>query len=301
MYIVIQIFQTLFYLIYCYLEAVIRFFVPVKKKSFAGTIVLVTGAGHGIGKELAMKFSEVGARLILWDINKRQVEEVEQTIRKSRHKDDAAKSYVCDVSKVENIKATAAKMRREVGEVEVLVNNAGILHGGSLLEMSEEDIKRTFDVNILAYIWTCREFLPYMVRRNEGHIVNMASMSAQTGVAYLTEYSASKYAVRGFTEALKDEMRREGHTGINFTTVYPMFVATGMTKYTVGIGVEWLTPAQVAIAVVEGAQMNETSVFIPSWYRGLLKISSLWPSKFKENPNELMYKGINPQYKERND
>ncbi|WAR16173.1 DHB11-like protein [Mya arenaria] len=116
-------------------KAVIRFFVPVKKKSFAGTIVLVTGAGHGIGKELAMKFSEVGARLILWDINKRQVEEVEQTIRKSRHKDDAAKSYVCDVSKVENIKATAAKMRREVGEVEVLVNNAGILHGGSLLEI----------------------------------------------------------------------------------------------------------------------------------------------------------------------
>ncbi|KAH3712331.1 hypothetical protein DPMN_072028 [Dreissena polymorpha] len=267
-------------------------FVPIKKKSFAGKVVLVTGAGHGIGRELALQFSEIGARLVLWDINSANLEKVKNEIQKTGH---TAVSYVCDVSKIEDIKAVAKKVRQDVGEVEMLVNNAGILHGGALLSLSEQDIRRTFDVNVLAHFWTCREFLPHMIRQNEGHIVNVASMSAQRAVAYLTDYASSKYAVKGFTQGLRDELRREGHTGIHLTTAYPMFVDTGLAQYAIDRD-GMLTPRDVAAAVVDGVQRNEPSVFIPGRYRYTLPIMSWLPSKFLDHPTEFMYKGIHPQY-----
>lgn len=292
MYVILEIIQTLCYLFYCIAEATVRIFVPEKKKSFAGKLVLVTGAGHGIGRELALHFSDIGARLVLWDINKQNVENVVQEIQENG---GTATSYICDVSKIEEIKSVADKVRREVGDVDVLVNNAGILHGASFLTLTDAEIKRTIDINLLAYFWTCRQFLPSMINRNSGHIVNIASMAAKKGVAYLTDYAASKYAVQGFTEALSDEMRREGYDGIFFTTVFPMFVDTGMTKFSHDRMSKMLSPAEVASAVVEGVQRNKKGVYIPSNLDWSVRIGNLLPRRFIDDPTDLMYRGIDPQ------
>lgn len=292
MYIILEIIQTISYLIYCIIEGVIRFFVPEKKKSLAGKLVLVTGAGHGIGRELAIQFSGVGARVALWDINKVNIENVVKEIQENG---GTATSYVCDVSNIDQIKSTADKLRREIGDVDVVVNNAGILNGGPFLLLKDEEIKRTIDINLLAYFWTCRQFLPPMINRNSGHIVNVASMAAMKGVAYLTDYAASKYGVKGFTEALADEMRREGYDGIFFTTIFPMFVDTGMTKYAHDRLSKMLSPGEVASAVIEGVQRNKKTVFIPSNLDWSVAIGGLFPRRFLDDPTDLMYRGIDPQ------
>ncbi|XP_045182028.2 17-beta-hydroxysteroid dehydrogenase 13-like [Mercenaria mercenaria] len=292
MYVILEIIQTICYLIYCIIEATVRIFVPEKKKSFAGKLVLVTGAGHGIGRELSLKFSAIGARLVLWDINKDNVESV---VREIQENGGTATSYICDVSKIDEIKSVADKVRREIGDVDALVNNAGILHGAAFLTLTDEEIKRTIDINLLAYFWTCRQFLPPMINRNSGHIVNVASMAAKKGVAYLTDYAASKHGVEGFTDALSDEMRREGYDGLYFTTVFPMFVDTGMTKFAHDRLSKMLSPAEVASAVVEGVQRNKKSVYIPSNLDWSVRIGGLFPRKFVDEPTDLMYRGIDPQ------
>lgn len=292
MYVILETIQTLCYLFYCILEAVIRIFVPAKKKSFAGKLVLITGAGRGIGRQLALKFHSIGARLVLWDIN---IESVQKVVSEIQKDSGTAVPYACDVSKIDDIKTVAGKVQREVGDIDVLVNNAGILHGGALLTLTEQDIRKTFDINILAYFWTCRQFLPQMINHNSGHIVNVASMAAKRGVAYLTDYAATKKAVEGFTEALMDEMRREGYDGIRFTTVYPLFVDTGMTRFAHDRLSKILSPEEVAGAIVDGVQRNQSTVYIPSNMDMFVRIGQLLPRRFIEDPTDLMYRGIDPQ------
>lgn len=292
----LEIIQLLLYLVYTYIDAVISIFVKKKPKSIAGKLTLVTGAGHGIGRELALQLSALGARLVLWDINKTNNERVAAEIKE---RGGTATAYVCDVSKIEDIKDVSAKVRREVGDIDILVNNAGILNGGALLELSEKDIRRTMDINVMAHFWTLREFLPAMIEKNSGMVINIASMAGKGGVAYLVDYCASKFAVVGMTEALADEMRREGHTGIKFTYVCPMFVDTGLTKYSIERFGRMLTPHEVAETAIHGALTEEYMVTIPTALKSRLRIGALMPRKFILRLNKFLGMGINPQYEKR--
>ncbi|KAL5014414.1 hypothetical protein ScPMuIL_008684 [Solemya velum] len=175
-----------------------------------------------------------------------------------------ATSYQCDVSSIDDIKRVSGRVRKDVGEVDILVNNAGILYGGELLKMDEKHIQRTFDVNTMAHFWTVREFLPAMIQNNRGHIVTISSMSAKSGTAFLIDYSASKYAVYGFTEALAEELDILGHTGIKTTTVCPFFVNTGLVKeMKAGYG-KILEPKEVASAAIDGILTDEPVVLVPN-------------------------------------
>lgn len=294
--VLLEIMQLLLYLAYTYIDAVISLFRTKKPKSITEKLVLVTGAGHGIGREFALQLSALGAKLVLWDINKTNNERVAAEIRE---RGGTATSYVCDVSKIDDIKDVAAKVRREVGDIDILVNNAGILNGGALLDLTEKDIRRTMDINIMAHFWTLREFLPSMIERNSGHVINVASMAGKGGVAYLVDYCASKHAVVGCTEALADEMKREGHTGIGFTYVCPMFVDTGLTKYSRERFGRMFTPHEVAEAAIHGALTGEMMVTIPAAMKSRMRIGALLPRKFLIRLNEFLGMGINPQYEKR--
>lgn len=294
--VLLEIIQLLLYLAYTYIDAVISWFRKKTPKSITGKLVLVTGAGHGIGREFALQLSALGARLVLWDINKTNNERVAAEVRE---RGGTATPYVCDVSKIDDIKDVAAKVRREVGDIDILVNNAGILNGGALLELSEKDIRRTIDINVMAHFWTLREFLPAMIEKNAGMVINVASMAGKGGVAYLVDYCASKFAVVGMTEALADEMRREGHTGVRFTYVCPMFVDTGLTKYSTERFGRMLTPHEVAEAAIDGALTGEIMVTIPAALKSRLRIGALLPRKFILRLNKFLGLGINPQYEKR--
>lgn len=280
-------------MVYFYLEAFVRLIFRPSPKNVAGDVVLVTGAGHGIGREIALEFGRLGSRVVLWDINKDGNDSVADEIREAGGE---AYPYVCDLCKTDNIKAVSAQVKKDVGNVDILVNNAGILYGGEMLKMKEEHIRRTFEVNTLSHFWTTREFLPAMITKKKGHIVTISSMSAKSGTALLVDYSSSKYAAYGFAEALEEEMERLGHSYINFTTICPMFVSSGLVKATTDTNENMLTPKQVAMATVNGTLLNRAVVTIPDQLAFQLRIAAWFPRKLGLWLKKSGNLGIQPQY-----
>lgn len=190
-------------------------------------ICLVTGAGQGLGRQLALQLSKCGGTLVLWDIDGAKASAVAEEIREAG---GAAHSYVVDCSKREDVYRAARQVAEEVGNVAVLVNNAGIAPEKAFVngDLKDEEIERTYAVNTLALYWTVRAFLPWMLKSNYGYIVNIASVAAFGGYPYSADYSASKAAVLNFSETLRSELLATGRTGVSVTCVCPMFINTRM-------------------------------------------------------------------------
>eukprot|EP00002_Diphylleia_rotans_P009761 TRINITY_DN2010_c0_g1_i1.p1 TRINITY_DN2010_c0_g1~~TRINITY_DN2010_c0_g1_i1.p1 ORF type:complete len:290 (+),score=61.08 TRINITY_DN2010_c0_g1_i1:215-1084(+) len=229
----------------------------------SGSNVLITGAGMGIGREMALLFAKSGANLILWDIRQEGLtnvaKEVEAIAPRAR-----VLTFTCDVANRFNVYETAVKVLEKVGKVDILINNAGIVSGGALLSLDDEQIIRTFEVNSLAHFWTVRAFLPAMIAANEGHIVTISSAAGLIGAAGMTDYSASKFACFGFHESLRLELKHQ-KKNIRTTIVCPAFINTGMFDgYRANT---WLTPplqpTQVAQAVLDAVKYDRLEVSLP--------------------------------------
>ena len=217
-------------ILYDIVLGIYRLCIPVKEKSVIGEIVLITGTGHGIGKELALKYASLGATVVCLDVNEEgnneTVNEINQTALK-------AYGYKCDVSNREEVLKIAKKVTEEVGDVTILINNAGIMPCFTFMNHTPEQIKRIFDINVLAHFWIFQAFLPSMIQRNYGHVVALSSIAGIFGQPNLVPYCASKFAVKGLMEALYEELRsmnKEKPSNIKFTTVYPYMVNTGLCK-----------------------------------------------------------------------
>lgn len=190
-----------------------------------GARVLITGAASGLGRKLALSLARKGASdLALLDIDEVNLRRVAREVEAVGAR---ARAFRCDLLDREAIYATADKVRAEVGEIDILVNNAGIVSGKSFLELDDDAIERTFGVNTLALFWMTKAFLPQMIRRNRGHVVNVASSAGLIGIARLADYCASKWAAVGFDESLRMELRQRA-SGVKTTVVMPFFIDTGM-------------------------------------------------------------------------
>nr|XP_021483840.1 estradiol 17-beta-dehydrogenase 11 [Meriones unguiculatus] len=214
-------------LIVFWIESLVKLFIPKKKKSVAGEIVLITGAGHGIGRLTAYEFAKLNTKLVLWDINKNGIEE---TAEKCRKMGSQAHPFVVDCSKREEIYSAAKKVKEEVGDVSILVNNAGVVYTADLFATQDPQIEKTFEVNVLAHFWTTKAFLPAMMKNNHGHIVTVASAAGHTVVPFLLAYCSSKFAAVGFHRALTEELAAWGRTGVRTTCLCPNFINTGFIK-----------------------------------------------------------------------
>lgn len=269
--------------IYIVLEATYRLLVPVEEKSVAGEIVLITGAGHGIGRELALKYASLGATVVCWDLNVQGNQEtVDQVMKLGTSK---AHGYQCDVSNREDVIKTAKKVYSEVGNVTILINNAGIMPCQPFLEHSPETIKKIFDVNVMAHFWMNQTFLPSMINNNHGHIVALSSMAGVTGIANLVPYCSSKFAVRGMMETLNDEVRTlmgNRESNVKFTTIYPYMVDTGLCKkpkirFPSLMGI--VPPKEAAAQIVTAQRRNYTDVSIPRCWMTVNSIVRNFPDK----------------------
>jgi all-trans-retinol dehydrogenase (NAD+) len=207
--------------------------------TFDGKNVLITGSASGIGRLMAQKIAAQGANVILWDLNLSGLESLSDQLQRWGYR--SAVYHQCDLSDRQEIQDTARRVLAEHGPVDILINNAGIVSGKPLLELSDEAIERTFQVNALSLFWTTRAFLPGMLAKNQGHIVTIASAGGLIGVPRMTDYSASKFAAIGFDDALRVELKRLGHHGIRTTVVCPYYINTGMFKG-VKTRVPWLLP-----------------------------------------------------------
>ena len=231
------------------------------KKDVRGKVFLVTGGAMGIGRMVAERFARDGARVVLWDIDS---EALEETANHMKDMGWEVHTYVVDVTDRDKVYETAERVRNEVGVVDVLFNNAGIIRGGPFLEVKDEDHFKTMDVNFNAYMWTTKAFMPDMVDRGRGHIINIASSAGLSYVPLCANYCASKAAVVMFTDALRLEMKKLGHKGVRFTIVCPGLVTTGLfegAKTPLLVG--WMTPDKIADKIYEGYQRDKEIVAEP--------------------------------------
>eukprot|EP00061_Rhincodon_typus_P017266 g45882.t1 len=148
--IVAEFFVVIFKVLWAFVLAAARWLIKPKEKSVCDQVCLITGAGSGLGRLFALEFAKRNANLVLWDINQ---ESNEETAEKVRQLGARVHTYTCDVSKRGSVYRTADLVRREIGDVTVLVNNAGVVSGHHLLECPDELIERTMMVNCHAHFW----------------------------------------------------------------------------------------------------------------------------------------------------
>ncbi|KFQ40110.1 Epidermal retinol dehydrogenase 2, partial [Mesitornis unicolor] len=225
---ILEFLQLLLSLMVSFLKNLILCIFPSCKRNFAGEIVLITGSANGIGRQIVLKFAPLGATLVLWDIDD---EGNKETCRLAQQR--GAKRvfvYHCDCSNREEVYAQADKVRKEVGDVTILINDAGILPGKMFIDTRDEDFENTLKVNFFSQVWTCKAFLPAMMRCDRGHLVSMSSSAGLLGGYRSSDYSASKFAIVGMMEAINSELYHTGKRGIKFTIICPYFVNTKLAR-----------------------------------------------------------------------
>lgn len=195
-----------------------------KRIPLRGAKMLVTGAGSGIGKLIAVEAAARGAKLILWDLDLGAAQKTATAIQDAGGE---AIAYKVNLADLKSIEKTADATLKQQGRVDILVNCAGVVSGKSVLDLSDKEIELTYQVNTLALYRTTKIFLPGMIARDRGMIVNIASAAALIGVAKQSDYSGSKAAALNFTEALRGELAKQG-ANVNTLTVCPFYVNTGM-------------------------------------------------------------------------
>jgi all-trans-retinol dehydrogenase (NAD+) len=228
----------------------------------AGSTVLITGGGMGIGRLMALKAAALGARVVIWDINPDNLANVREELTRAGRE---VFTYQVDVSDRELVYETAKQTLAEAGPVHVLINNAGIVSGKPFIECSDEQIERTIKVNTLALFWVTKAFLPQMIENNRGHLVTISSAGGILGTPGLADYSASKFAAFGFDEALRGEFKKRG-LAIKTTVVCPFFIDTGMfagvkTKYPLLLPI--LREGYAADRIIGAIERNRARLWMP--------------------------------------
>jgi all-trans-retinol dehydrogenase (NAD+) len=230
-------------------------------KDVRGKVFLVTGGAMGMGRLVAERFARDGAKVVIWDFN---AEALEKTAGEFRDRGYEIYTDVVDVSDRELVYEAADKVKSEVGPVDILMNNAGIVRAAAFLQSDDNDNFNTLNINFISQMWTCKAFLPDMAARNAGHVIALASAAAITPTPYSADYAASKAAVKHFQDTLRWEMRIIGKPGIKFTTVCPSFVNTGM--FAGGkppILSPWVKPEVMADKIYQGYLKDTLTIYEP--------------------------------------
>ncbi|NXK47030.1 RDHE2 dehydrogenase, partial [Chauna torquata] len=202
-----------------------------KKKHFCwgNRIGLITGAANGTGRQIALSFAPLGAPLALWDIDEEGNKERSRLARKNGAKRVFA--YHCDCSSREEVYEQANKVRREVGDVTILINNASILLAKKFCVLEIDFL--IFDISSCIGIYvslTCKAFLPAMITCNHRHLASVASAAGFLGAYRMTDYSGSKCAVIGMMEAFNSELYHTRKHSIKTTIICPSFVKTELAR-----------------------------------------------------------------------
>lgn len=228
-------------------------------RDLSGKNVLITGGGSGIGKIMARLMLERQAKVIIWDIS--QVN-IDATLSELSDK-GVVHGYCVDVSKNDDLQVAAHTVRHELGPVDVLINNAGIIVGKYFDQHSEADITNTMNINATAPMVVTLEFLTNMMEQNSGHICNIASSGGLISNPKMSVYAASKWALIGWSDSLRLEMRQR-KKNIQVTTIMPYYISTGMFAG-VKSKIPILEPEAAALTIVKAIENNRKMVTLPGY------------------------------------
>ncbi len=217
---------------------------------FSGKRVLITGGCSGIGLIMARKSLERGAEVVIWDINQEAIDNVTAELSKI----STTKGYCVDISSPEQVEAAAKKVKSEMGKIDIIINNAGIVVGKSFAGHTTKDIEHTMGINTNGAMYVTKAFLEDMIAQNSGHICNIASSAGYVPNPNMSVYAASKWAVVGWSESIRVEFKKMGHA-INVTTIMPYFISTGMFEG-VKSRIPILKPEKAAEKIIRAIERN---------------------------------------------
>ena len=257
-------------------------------KDLNNKVAVVTGAGSGIGRALAFALAEKGCRLALSDVNEAGLAE---TLAGLEGRD--VKSYRLDVSDKDAIYAHAEEVARDFGQVNLVINNAGVALSASVREMTDEDFRWVMDIDFWGVAHGTRAFLPHLIASGDGHVVNISSVFGMIGVPKQSAYNAAKFAVRGFTEALRQEMQLEKQP-VAVSCVHPGGIRTNiansarMGKSENGAAqrqgfdkLAMTTPDKAAAIIVKGILKNESRILVGPDAWGIDAVNRLLGSAYQ--------------------
>tara|TARA_R110000868_G_scaffold89492_5_gene249130 strand:+ start:14688 stop:15494 length:807 start_codon:yes stop_codon:yes gene_type:complete len=222
-------------------------------------LILITGGASGIGKIMARMMLERNAQVIIWDIDQSKID---GTLSEFNSKGSIF-GFKVDVSSIEQIQETAKKVKQEIGAIDVLINNAGIIVGKYFNEHSTTDVTKTMEINANAPMLITKEFLEDMLNRNSGHICNIASSGGLISNPKMSVYVGSKWSVIGWSDSLRIEMKQM-NKNINITTIMPYYINTGMFDG-VHSKIPILKPEAVALKIIKAIEKNKKMLTVPGY------------------------------------
>ena len=196
-------------------------------RTFDDKVVAITGAASGIGRALAVEVARRGALLALCDVDEAGLEQTESLVRAAGC--HAVLTTCVDVADRDAVQGWATEVADHFGRVNAIVNNAGVSLTGELLDLSEQDMEWIMGINFWGVVHGTRAFLPHLLASGDGHVVNLSSLFGLVSMPDQSLYNASKYAVRGMSEALREEMLVAGHP-VQVSVVHPGGVRTGIAR-----------------------------------------------------------------------
>lgn len=226
-----------------------------------GQRILITGAAGGIGSELTMALAKKGAEVVLVDLDANKLGQLKLATRELGCK---AHVFPCDLTAPDAPQRLVDQILDEAGSIDMLINCAGIASFGLFEEQTPESMEKLWRINVIVPMQLTRALLPQMTAHRHGRIVNVGSVFGSIGFAYFTTYSASKFAMRGFSEALRREL--EG-TGVGVTYVAPRYTKTPLNDGVVSrmaqaVGMNSDEPSVVAQHVVNAIEKDRNDYYI---------------------------------------
>ncbi len=245
-----------------------------ERRSLSGKVVAITGGARGIGKTTAQALVRKGCRVAIGDLDHGLAEEAASSLG------GGVLALALDVTDRSSFTAFVDEAERQLGPIDVLINNAGIMPVTALVDETDDSIRRQLDINLYGVIVGSQLAIERMRPRGTGHIVNVASSAGKVGVPGIATYSATKHAVVGLTEAMRLELRG---TGVDLSLVMPVLVNTALTE---GLsskrGVKEVEPEDVANQIVDALELGRFDVYVPRSLQATLISGALLPRKVRE-------------------
>ena len=195
-------------------------------KEFKDKVAAITGAGSGMGRELAVQLAARGCHVAISDVNEKGLAETAELAKKHGVKVTATK---VDVASKDAVYAWAEQVAKDHGKVNLIFNNAGVALGATVEGMQYKDFEWLFNINFWGVVYGTKAFLPHIKAAGEGHIINTSSVFGLVGIPSQSAYNAAKFAVRGFTESLRQELDMMA-CGVSATSVHPGGIKTNIAR-----------------------------------------------------------------------